>query len=77
MTDTKKLPINISLTLLHALHLRWYEIVKNMSSADLERAVVHPEHNKEMTLWELLGMYAWHGKHHVAHVRGLRERMKW
>ena len=77
MNDTKNLPINISLTLLHALHSRWYEILKHMSAEDLNRIVFHPEHKKEMSLWFLLGMYAWHSKHHVAHVTALRERMGW
>lgn len=77
MIDTQKLPINISLTLLHALHSRWHIILKNMTTADLERTVVHPEHKKQMTLWELLGLYAWHSKHHVAHITELRERMGW
>ena len=77
MIDTKKIPINVSLTLLHALHVRWLEILKNMSGSDLEKTVIHPEHKKEMTIWELLGMYAWHGKHHVAHITGLRARMNW
>jgi hypothetical protein len=39
-----------------------------MQREDWDRKVLHPEHNKEMTLWYLLGMYAWHGKHHVAHI---------
>ena len=77
LADTKHLPINISLTLLHALHIRWYEVLKNMREADYHKTVFHPEHKKEFTLWELLGMYAWHGKHHVAHITSLRERMKW
>ncbi len=77
MSDTQNLPINLSLTILHALHTRWYEILKNMSREELHRTLFHPEHKKEMTLWYLLGMYAWHGKHHVAHVTHLRERMKW
>lgn len=77
MIDTKKIAINVSLTLLHALHVRWLEILKNMSGSDLEKTVIHPEHKKEMTIWELLGMYAWHGKHHVAHITGLRARMNW
>lgn len=77
MADTKNLPINISLTLLHALHIRWYEVLKNMSREDLDKTVFHPEHKKEFTLWGLLGMYAWHSKHHVAHITSLRERMKW
>jgi DinB superfamily len=77
MSDTKNLPINISLTILHAVHARWHEILKNMSREELDRTLFHPQHKKEMTLWYLLGMYAWHSKHHVAHVTGLRGRMKW
>ncbi len=77
MADTKTLPINISLTLLHALHTRWNVVLQNMNPEDMDRTIFHPEHKKEMTLWYLLGMYAWHGKHHVAHVTALRERMEW
>lgn len=77
LQDTKNLPVNISITLLHALHLRWVEVLKNCSSNDLERTVVHPEHNKQFSIWELIGQYAWHGRHHVAHITALRERMNW
>lgn len=77
MPDTKNLPINISITLLYALHSRWHEILKDMSENDFEKNIFHPEHKKELSLWYLLGMYAWHGKHHVAHITSLRERMKW
>ncbi len=78
LNDVKELPINISLTLLHALHSRWHATIYKLDpQVFLERTVFHPEHKKEMTLWFLLGMYAWHGKHHVAHIVGLRERMGW
>lgn len=77
LSDTGKIPINISLTLLYALHTRWYSLISDLELKDWERTVFHPEHQKEMTLWYLLGMYAWHGKHHVAHITGLRERNKW
>jgi uncharacterized damage-inducible protein DinB len=77
LSDTAKIPINISLTLLYALHTRWYSLVSDLELKDWERTVLHPEYQKEMTLWYLLGMYAWHGKHHVAHITGLRERNKW
>jgi len=77
LSDTAKIPINISLTLLYALHTRWYSLISDLELKDWERTVFHPEYQKEMTLWYLLGMYAWHGKHHVAHVTGLRERNKW
>ena len=69
MADTKNLPINISITILFAVHLRLLEILKNMQEEEWNRTVFHPEHQKQMTLWHLLGMYAWHGKHHVAHIR--------
>jgi len=77
MIDTQNIPINVSITLLFALHNRWYEILKNISAAEWERTVFHPEHKKEMTLWFLLGMYAWHSRHHVAHITSLREREGW
>jgi len=77
LNDVKTLPINVSLTLLHALHQRWYATLKDLTEEQWERTVFHPEHKKEMSLWFLLGMYAWHGKHHVKHITGLRERKGW
>jgi uncharacterized damage-inducible protein DinB len=78
LNDVRELPINISFTLLHALHARWYSCIKNLTGEELQaKTVVHPEHNKQMTLWFLLGMYAWHGKHHTAHITRLRDRMNW
>jgi hypothetical protein len=71
------LPVNLSLTILHALHLRWYTAIKDIADADWERTVVHPEHGREMSLWLLLGLYAWHGKHHTAHINSLREIKGW
>ena len=77
MADVKNIPINVSLTLLYALHARWLELLKNFTEEEWQRIVYHPEHKKEMTLWYLLGNYAWHGKHHTAHINKLRERMGW
>jgi len=78
LNDVHKLPINISLTLLHALHARWYEALKYVKDDEWNnRTVFHPEHKKTLRLWYLLGLYAWHGKHHVAHITFLRERMNW
>ncbi len=75
--DVKALPVNVSVTLLHALHLRWHTFLKSFSDEDFQRTIYHPEHKKEFTLWHLLGMYAWHGRHHTAHITALRERMNW
>ena len=76
--DVQKLPINISLTLLHALHARWHEALKDISDDEWNnRTVFHPEQKKTIRLWTLLGTYAWHGRHHVAHITSLREKRGW
>ena len=74
LADTKNLPINISLTLLHGIHLKWGALLKDMQPADWQKKMFHPEYKKEMTLWYLLGLYAWHGKHHTAHILQYRRR---
>jgi len=75
--DVENLPINISLTLLFALHQRWYEFLKHFTNDDWKRTVYHPEHKKTFTLWYLLGMYAWHCRHHTAHITNLRDQKGW
>jgi hypothetical protein len=77
LNDVKTLPINISLTLLFALHARWFRTIEKITEADWNRTVFHPELQKKITLWYLLGMYSWHGKHHLAHITSLRERNNW
>lgn len=77
LKDVGTIPLNISITLLYALHTRWYAAIADLTLQEWERKVIHPEHNREMTLWFLLGMYAWHGRHHVAHITSLRERNDW
>lgn len=75
--DNETVPVNISLTLLHALHRRWYAAIEHLTQSDFERVVIHPQQGREMSLWLLLGLYAWHGKHHTAHITTLKERMRW
>lgn len=77
LSDSRNIPVNVSITLLHALHTRWHDVLVNMSDDDFNRTIVHPEHQKQMSLWYLLGMYAWHSRHHTAHITHLRERMRW
>jgi hypothetical protein len=66
----------VSLALLDALHERWVVLLRALAPEDWERAYDHPD-NGATTLRAALGIYAWHGRHHVAHVTGLRERMGW
>jgi uncharacterized damage-inducible protein DinB len=77
LADNDLVPINVSLTLLHALHLRWVATIKDLTEEQWKRLVIHPAANREMSLWFLLGLYAWHGNHHIAHVTTLRENKQW
>lgn len=63
-----------SLALLEALHARWVFLLERMQPSDFQRPLKHPEHDRKLTLDMMLAMYAWHGKHHVAHVNNLRQR---
>ena len=77
LADVSSVPINISVTLLHALHHRWHSLLESMTEDDFKRTVFHPEKEKDITLWDMLLIYAWHGKHHVAHITTLREQNSW
>lgn len=65
-----------SLLLLETLHRRWTHFLRSLSDADFERAFLHPESGR-VTLATNLQLYAWHGRHHLAHITRLRERLGW
>jgi hypothetical protein len=65
-------PVEDSLDLLDALHRRWTRLLEAMDEADFARAFVHPEHGRRLDLSTVLALYAWHGRHHLAHIRGAR-----
>ena len=77
LPDTKTMPVEPSLKLLEGLHARWVVLLKSLSQLDLKKTVVHPQHDKEFALDELMGLYAWHCNHHLAHVTTLKERKGW
>ena len=77
LADTKLAPANLSVTLLHALHIRMVILLRNISEADWLRTYYHPEHKRNFPVWELVALYAWHSRHHTAHIRQLRSRMGW
>ena len=71
-----RLPIDVSLRLLDAVHERWVVLLESLSEAEWGRTFVHPEVGVSR-LDQLVALYAWHGPHHVAHVTSLRDRMGW
>ena len=77
LEDVDKQPVNISITLLYALHSRWHACLLPLTEQQWQRTVYHPQRERHITLWEMLGMYAWHGRHHVAHITQLREQKGW
>lgn len=77
LPDTQKVPVNMSITLLHALHSRWCQCMENMNEMQWQRRIYHPERKTEISLWQILKSYAWHGKHHTAQILHLRDRMEW
>ena len=76
LPDAATAPVAISLNLLEALHTRWDILLRSLSEADFKRPLLHPEMGS-MTIGALLRMYEWHGRHHVAHITGLRQRSGW
>jgi hypothetical protein len=76
LPDSSVTPIDVSLHLLAALHSRWVDLLQSMQPSDFGRAMYHPEHGV-LSLERMLAMYAWHSRHHLAHITSLRERMQW
>jgi DinB superfamily len=76
LADARTAPVETSLALLEALHLRWAMLLRSLSEADFARQFRHPEMGI-VSLDKNLALYAWHGRHHVAHIMFLRERMNW
>jgi len=77
LEDSLTMPIEPTLSLLEGLHFRLAYIMKNLSETDLEKSFIHPEHANEFKLKEIIGTYAWHGQHHIAHITELKTRNGW
>jgi hypothetical protein len=72
LPDTRDTPVRVSLDLLAALHTRWCVLLRALQPADLDREFVHPE-SGPVALGVNIGVYAWHGRHHLAHIRSVAE----
>ncbi len=74
--DVESTPLDISLALVDSLHDRWVRLLRTMKPEDWKRSFRHPEMGL-VSLDRSLALYAWHGKHHVAHITELRKRTGW
>lgn len=77
LPDAQQAPLGLSLSLLDGLHGRWVLLLENMTEEQFARRFFHPQYGTRVRQDEILSHYAWHGRHHTAHVTGLRERMGW
>ena len=76
LADTQNTPVEVSLALLDSLHTRWVRLLRSLKAEDWKRTYRHPERGV-MDLEETLALYAWHCRHHIAHVTSLRQRKGW
>jgi DinB superfamily len=75
-----RLPVDVSLDLIVALHARWVFLLESLSDQDFQKGYVHPavlENGGRQNLAEVLARYDWHSRHHTAHIANLRSRMGW
>jgi hypothetical protein len=77
VNDNRTMPIAPTLSLLDGLHYRLHFIMKNLSASELKKTYIHPEHQKAFSLKEMIGLYAWHGNHHLAHITSLIALKGW
>jgi uncharacterized damage-inducible protein DinB len=76
LEDAKFAPTDVSLALLDSLHERWVRLLRSLGPEDFARTFRHPDHGVRTVDW-LLFLYAWHGRHHTAHVTELRKQKGW
>lgn len=77
LPDAKSLPVEPSLAILDGVHQRWVTLLRALTHDETTRTVVHPEHGRALSIDFLTAMYAWHCRHHVAHITSLRTREGW
>lgn len=76
LADSKSAPIESSQTLLDSVHARWDRLWRSLKPEQFARVLVHPEHGERTVDW-LVFLYAWHGRHHTAHITELRKQKGW
>ena len=76
LSDSRDVPVGVSMQLIAALHARWMTLLESLGEADFQRGYIHPESGRQ-NLAHVLALYAWHSRHHTAHITNLRTRMSW
>jgi len=77
LPDSKLMPVNVSIKILEGLHARWVFLLNSFSETDFERTFIHPESKNTVSLAENIGIYAWHCRHHLAHITNIKNEKGW
>src|SRR3954468_16731751 len=72
-----RLPIEVSLPIIDGIHTRWLMVLRDLAPEQFSRTFVHPHHDQTVTIGYQVQNYAWHSRHHVAHMTALRQREGW
>ncbi len=75
--DARTLEVEPSLQILTGLHRRWVHLLRSLDEAAWRRAYFHTEYRSRWPLWQVVALYAWHGRHHTAHVTNVRQSRGW
>lgn len=75
--DVATVPFNYSTTIIHALHHRLVALLFSLKEEEMMRTYYHPEYKNTVALWQVVSLYAWHGRHHAEQIRQLRVRKGW
>jgi uncharacterized damage-inducible protein DinB len=76
LEDAEHAPVEVSLRLIDPLHERWVRLLRSLKTEDFARTLRHPEHGLRSVDW-LAFLYAWHGRHHTAHITELKKQKQW
>lgn len=74
LVDTSSMPVEPSLKTIEGVHARWTLLLNNFTRKEFEKVIIHPEGNRQIPLYVMLGMYSWHGNHHLAHIHNLLKK---
>ena len=77
LTADNRAPVATSLAILEGVHRRMVLLFESLEPAHFERTVQHPEHKRALSVVDLLGLYSWHGRHHVTQIAAQRARNGW
>jgi hypothetical protein len=77
LADSKNIPIEPALKMIEGLHQRWVILLKSFTEEQLKRCFIHPEHGREISISENIGIYGWHCNHHLAHITTLKKQKDW